>query len=563
MHTASWSTVYGVVVIALTTLAACSNAQEQVEPSEQILTTVNGEQITVKDFETSYVEYLIATGQNDTARLRYQYLSSLIDASLLADEALDRGYDADTTFRVLLERAKQRAIGGRYFQSAFVEKLPPIEDQEVREAFVKSKQQVVVRHLFYTQKSSADSAYARLQAGRDFLEEAMDCYNLPAVDSAAGMLGPVRYFQVDDAFAETAFSLEVGSFSPPVRSALGYHIIRAEEKFGTPIITESEYQTRRGGISNNVAQRKLRLQGGQFVRGFMEGLHVELEPFAVDQLSEALDQLENRVAPDPVELNVERGDGESGAEKIPPFTPETVLATYEFGGETVSFTALDYYFWLPELSFQEARSRPAASLGRALRNDALYRAGVEADLEDDPIVKGDVAWEARRALTRLMRDSLAAEAPASIPEADLRVAFERSPLARTQLWDADFWVISDLTREDAESIKGALEAQRAVPSYFQTHQEYKEQALNGVPQWASLVKQAPLGETMLVQHSVSGWGLLHVSRREVQEPSFKVLRDSLETSLLPRYAEYQLLQHLYESAVVETDTLLFEEIMVR
>ena len=116
---------------------------------ERVLTSVNGQSITVQDFETSYVGYLINTGNNDTPRNRYQYLDLLIDASLLADEAEKRNLDGDTLFQVVIERARRRAIGNRFFEKAFLEELPPLSDREVRDAFVKTKQQVVVRHLFY------------------------------------------------------------------------------------------------------------------------------------------------------------------------------------------------------------------------------------------------------------------------------------------------------------------------------------------------------------------------------------------------------------------------------
>ncbi len=543
-------------------MAACAG-EAPPDERDRVVTNADGTPITVADFETSYVAFLLATGQNDTPANRYLHLARLVDASLLADEAARRGYGADSVFNALMERTRRQAIGGRFFETAFLETLPPIDDADVRRAFVRSKQQVVARHLFYRDRAEAEAAHARLLAGSDFLEEAVLCYDLPAVDSSAGMLGPIRYFQVDDAFAEAAFALDVGEISEPVRSRYGYHIIRAEEKTGTPIVTESEYQYRKEGITTQAALRTRRLEGDRFVRTFMEGLDVQVDAPAVHSLAEAIRRLENRVAPAPVELDMDPETARLDLRTLPgEFTPDTPLATYFFEGETVVFTAGDYYFWLPELPFSEASARTAASVGRALRNDALFRAGLQRGLDSDPAVDAEMEREGRRERTRRIRDTLRANPPAEIPETELRAAFDRSPAARQRRWTADFWAIPFPTQPEAEAAQALLTSDPSRAADYAQYVRYTEARLDTLPQWAVTVRQAPLRQAMLARQASDSWALVRVERRRSEAAvAYAAVRDSLLRAVAPRYNEYRLLQRLYDRAAVRTDSLLFEQMM--
>src|SRR5690606_5167621 len=153
----------------------------------------------------------------------------LIEAHLFAAEARRRGME-DDAFRAYIDLQIKKAVGGRFYDVAFVDSLPDLTDAEVREAFVRGKEPVVVRHLFYRDPAAAEAAYARLQAGEDLLLLANECFETPAFDSSAGYLGVAGYWDLDDAFAEAAYALSVGEYSAPVRTRYGWHVIRLEDR---------------------------------------------------------------------------------------------------------------------------------------------------------------------------------------------------------------------------------------------------------------------------------------------------------------------------------------------
>ena len=328
---------------------------------------------------------------------RYSHLNTLIEDQLWYEEALRRELDADTSLALFIDLARKRALGGRYYELEFLEQLAQPTETEIRQAFARYKQPVIARHLFYGSETEANDAYTRLQTGTSFVDEAQICFQTVSFDSTAGWLGEVRYFQVDDAFAEAAFSLEIGSFSAPVRSRQGWHIIKIEDRIATPIMTESEFQNRKAGMTSLMRIRKRRLKGDHFVRAFMENLHVRVDPQGLRALDAALSRIERRVSGGQVTLD---DDYDTPA---PPLTSTTPLATFIMNETAQTFTAEDYFFWFSELPFREARSRPAASIGRAVRNEAFALAGIDANLEGDAIVQRDVEYYARTYLANSMR----------------------------------------------------------------------------------------------------------------------------------------------------------------
>ena len=381
-------------LIALVSLllffTGCAPLSNQADPA---LVNINGYEITIEEFERSYVQKLIQTGANDTREARFTHLDRLIEEHLWYEEALRRNLDSDSSLIQFSELALRRSLGGRFYELELIEKLPLLEETEIRQAFERYKQPVIGRHLFYRNETEAQSAHARLLTGTSFLDEAQRSFRTSSFDSTAGWIGEIRYFQVDDAIAEAAFGLNVGSFSDPVRSRQGWHILKIEDRSLAPIISETEFQTRKSGIANLLRIRKRRLEGDRFIRSFMEERRVEVIPEGIRSLSHALNRLTN------TSVTLDK----SGDTPPLPLLPTTPLATFVVNDSPTIFTAGDYFLWFSALPFSEATDNPAASLGRAIRNEALAIAALDLGLENDPIVLEDIKRSKKEFLANFAR----------------------------------------------------------------------------------------------------------------------------------------------------------------
>lgn len=554
-------------VFALTTplvvlLSGCSRPEPesvQVSDRDLALISVNGVNISVDDFERSYVHYLMATGSADTRKNRYLHAANLIDAELLSREAHRRGIDRDSTYKVFEERERRKAAGGRFFEEAFLNSLEPLSESEIRRAFVLSNEKAIVRHLFYRDSASAGEAYRRLLTGTRFVDEAQRCFHTAKFDSMAGYLGPIRYFQVDDAFAEAAFGLKVGEFSAPVRSRFGYHIILLEDLLRNPILTESEFQTKKEGVASQLRLRTRRLQGDRFVRSYMEGLDVKVNPEGIGALADALEIIEQKVSPQRVSLEEGAADFTPGS--LVPLQPNTPLARYRFKGKDRIFTAEQYAFWLDDLPFSEARSHTAASVGRALRNEVFAVEGALQGFDKADDVDAEIKYQARIYLAKRLRYQLEKGRPIEVDDALLEEVYRRAGLDSARQVLADFWVIPCADRREAEETRQRIAQDPAFAKTHPRYQAFTQRRISEDRKWGTYVRRAPLSQPVVTGLSDGSWALLQVSRLTTRKMALEDEKSGISEAIKPLVAEYELLKMLRTTSTITLDTLRFEEIM--
>jgi peptidyl-prolyl cis-trans isomerase SurA len=77
----------------------------------------------------------------------------------------------------------------------------------------------------------AEAIYGELKGGADFAETARR-YSEDAAAESGGSLGEFKKGELLDTLEETAATLEPGQFSEPVRSRVGFHIVRLDARIG-------------------------------------------------------------------------------------------------------------------------------------------------------------------------------------------------------------------------------------------------------------------------------------------------------------------------------------------
>jgi len=402
---------------ALLLAVACSKTPD-FDPGETIA-TVNGQPLDEQFYFDSYIDWLGRTGFNDDSTSRVVHLDNAIDVLLLAQEAEKRGMRSADAYLEYMRVMRDAALGGRFLQAAVFDTLGTISEQELREAFVKTNRKVYVRQLFFNDEAQARAYASRLAAGEDFLALANELYRTAAGDSSAGYLGDVSYFGTDDAFAEAAFNLAMFEVSPVVRTRQGWVILRAENMNRNVLMTDTQFQNRRKRLHTLILERKVNLAGDAFVRDYMQALQPTIQQDAYRQLEPYLTGL----AP---ESRLQSAEYQVMSEAIEPSTP---LVLYRQSGQVRTFTVGDYMRWVPYIPYAEMRSRPGASIGRALRNEVLARAGEEAGFENDPKVR----WQTNYVSTFRLANDMKATIPsdsllaASLKElrgkADIRIDY--------------------------------------------------------------------------------------------------------------------------------------------
>ncbi|HCD51285.1 MAG TPA: hypothetical protein DEQ34_02470 [Balneolaceae bacterium] len=562
MHTFFKTTA--AVFIALWFLSCSSNQEEtktKLDEGERIA-TVNDYEISALRFEDSYIDHLLKTGANDTRNERYGQLESLIQDLLLAEKADDYQL-LDDEYDQYVDQARRMALSNYWYQTAFLDTLSVPTDDQVRAAFFNTKVQLYPRQLYFKDKAQADEYYERLESGEDFVDLANELYQTTEYDSLAGSMGEISYFGVDHDFAEAAFALRAGEYSKPVRTRLGYYIIKVDNRVTQPIITEDEYKVKRSGMLQKTKQRIMNVKGDEFVRNFMESLDVQINADHIAEVYESLMELSSSLEGEVSGENVITQKGSvtrSDVTFMKENTDETnILASYSLNGETQYFTAEDYFFWLPQLSFAEARNRTMASVGRALRNEVFAQLGEEAGLGDSEYVQFKMEQAAQAYKTWAVKRYLSEQPVGDISEEQLETAFYAMGYNKFKSASFTGWVITRDTFEEIEQVKQQIESGTA-PSGFENYFEYQNEDLRNLYSVQQYAVKVPLKQISIVNTNDKFYAM-YAENRTISRYTFSEVRDQVEEKVAKYYNIVEQLKELQANADIQIDTTAFEALM--
>jgi parvulin-like peptidyl-prolyl isomerase len=518
--------------------------------------TVGDHPITKARFTKEYVGRLMATGRNDTPTERWAQLDNLIQVRLLAEEARRRGLDAGPEFEELVERHRLMAAGNAYFMREYAEQLPPLTEQEVREAYRKSHERVVLRHLVFKDRRQAEVAVELLRGGEDFVDLANEVFDTPAWDSSAGMLGVASYWDLDDAVAEVAFDLGPREISDPVRSRYGWHVLRLENRIVNPLLIEEDFQTRRAGVEGRERIRRNRLGGDRWVRDFMESLDARVDTTAARLVVDALASVVGgeKVVP---QVQITRSEIDEVRRGLEPGTP---LVTYTMDGQERTFTAGDFVRWLPELPYEEVRDRPMAAVGRALRNEALGLKGLSDGLDREPTAVEAVGFAADRFLADTLRGWLRANERVEPTSEDIARAFGRLGLGAIREATGDWWSVPFPSHAEAEAALHAIRDGGRAPESFAGFERVEDgDLLKEELGWH--LRRMTVGVPFVACLEDGSCVVARADDLDVVRATLDEKHDDLRAMLARILPEERLTDSLFGVSRVRVDTALFRQLM--
>ena len=372
---------------------------------------VNGEPIMSETFRDEYVGYLLKTGLQDKPGYRQHVLNTQIAGMLLVQEAEKNGIESTSAFQEASVRIRKKLLVDIYVRKALFDTIQVAED-ELKDMFVRANTTLKARHLYAADAARATELYERLMSGETFESLAKEVFADTALANNGGYIGEFTVDDMDRAFEEAAFSLEVGEISQPVRTTQGYSIIRVEDRFLKPLITEYEYAERRDRMYQFVSYRKKSAARASHVRSLLG----EVSP-AYNQ--PVLERLHGFVAG---ELSVE--DGES----IESWFDE-ILVSFSSAAGPASWSVAD---------FQEVASETS--------DEQRMRVRTREDLKD--FINGLIAREEMAIRSEVL-------------------GFDQDPVFRYELGKAlDNWIWNSATQT---MLSEAQLPEDSLYSYYQAH----------------------------------------------------------------------------------------------
>jgi peptidyl-prolyl cis-trans isomerase SurA len=196
--------------------------------ADEILLSIGGRPITTEEFKYIYQKNNINNSADFSRNSLENYLELFINYKLKVQEALDLGMDTIPELS-----AEYKSYESQLFEAYLNKQLM---DPLVKQAYERSKTDVGVSHIFISHQRPGSAEliqdiHRQLLAGASF-EKLASQYSQD--ENSAQQGGKIGYFtalqigfpQLEDA----AFQTEVGAFSNPVETPLGFHIVKVFDK---------------------------------------------------------------------------------------------------------------------------------------------------------------------------------------------------------------------------------------------------------------------------------------------------------------------------------------------
>ena len=225
------------IAAALFVALPAGPAQSQSDP---VVAKVNGVEVRESDLVMAEED----VGQNPqlqalTGDARRDYLVSyMADVILAAKAAEGKKVGDQKEFKSRLAFIRNKLLMETLLQQEGKAALTPAATKKVYEEAVKSmgnEQEVRARHILVPSEDEAKAVLAEVKKGTDFAELAKQKSKDPGAAAEGGDLGYFGKEQMVPEFAETAFKMDKGQVSDPVKTQFGWHIIKVEDKRSKPV----------------------------------------------------------------------------------------------------------------------------------------------------------------------------------------------------------------------------------------------------------------------------------------------------------------------------------------
>jgi parvulin-like peptidyl-prolyl isomerase len=251
--------------------------------NDKTIAIVNEFKISLSEFISRYTEYISASGIKDNLAAREAILDNMINDILLYYFDSKEKILNDIEYNKELYESRKRAILA-YLKDQEIYAKITVSETELRDAFNKANEEIAARHLYAQTEEEANNLYELAKTGVDFSLLAKQVFTDSVLKNNGGYLGYFSWGDMDPAFEDAAYSLNVGEISPPVKTEYGYSIIKVEDKVINPILTESEFQKKRSHIENVVKLRKKESSEREYIKSIFDNTQLKFNDKIINKI---------------------------------------------------------------------------------------------------------------------------------------------------------------------------------------------------------------------------------------------------------------------------------------
>jgi len=268
-----WVCFVCMVIVSLTLNSKVIMAEEKKDP--KLLAEIGEMKITDDDLEARIKELPpMYQDRFKSEKQKIAFLERIVEMQILAMAAKEEKMDSDVSVKTRIDDAVSGILAQEYVKRRFFdmkeiseEDITKYYDEHVSE-FTKPAS-VKVGHILIKLDpkakeketsevlAKAQGIRAKLDAGADFAKLAAEYSDDERTKKKGGDLGFITKERMSPDFSKVAFSLREGEISEPVKTPLGYHIIKTGEKKAEEILPLDTVKKKIDSRLRNTMKREL------------------------------------------------------------------------------------------------------------------------------------------------------------------------------------------------------------------------------------------------------------------------------------------------------------------
>jgi peptidyl-prolyl cis-trans isomerase C len=202
---------------------------------------------------------------------RTQLVAYMADVILAAKAAESKKVDDQKEFKRRIAFIRRKLLMELLLMA---EGKAAVTDQAMQKVYneavaqMAKEAEVRARHILVPTEAEAITILAEVKKGTDFTELAKQRSKDPGAAAEGGDLGYFTKEQMVPEFSETAFKMEKGQVSEPVKTQFGWHIIKVEDKRTKPVPEFAK-------VKEQVETFLMRKAQGEYIAKLREGAKIE------------------------------------------------------------------------------------------------------------------------------------------------------------------------------------------------------------------------------------------------------------------------------------------------
>ena len=180
-------------------------------------------------------------------------VDSLVNQNLLIIGAFEHNLENQEEVLKVVEGEKVKFLLEVLFDEKILSKAVPSE-AEIKDWYVRMGEELKASHIIVNTEQEAQDILQKLKDGAIFEELAVEYSQDPSAKRNQGDLGWFTWGTMVDNFQKAAFSMQPGEISAPVKTELGYHIIKVTDR--RKIEHRPSYAEYKDVIRNLITERR-------------------------------------------------------------------------------------------------------------------------------------------------------------------------------------------------------------------------------------------------------------------------------------------------------------------